>query len=84
MDPLSALGIAAAVAQFIDFGTKIITHAKEINENGSSVTAKHVSSLNNDLIEINSTLRQQILLATTQSLPLTREAQVSLIGVFIV
>ena len=84
MDPLSALGIAAAVAQFIDFGTKIIIHTKEINESGSSVTVKHVSTLNNDLIKINSTLKQQILPVTTRSLPLTREAQVSLVGVFMV
>ncbi|KUJ13415.1 uncharacterized protein LY89DRAFT_651612 [Mollisia scopiformis] len=75
MDPLSALSIAASVAQFLDFGTKIICHTKEIADNGSSVTVKHISGLNNDLIEINSSLKRQLLAVTTQNLPLTREAQ---------
>jgi hypothetical protein len=30
MDPLSALGLAAAVVQFVDFGSKILSGAYKI------------------------------------------------------
>lgn len=34
MDPVSALGVAAAVVQFIDFGTRIALKGKEIYKSG--------------------------------------------------
>jgi hypothetical protein len=78
MDPLSALGLAASVVQFIDFGAKIISHAKEIEKNGSSATVQHISSITLDFIEINSTLKGQLLSVKTANLPLTKESQVSI------
>jgi hypothetical protein len=77
MDPLSALSLAAAVAQFIDFGSELVCHTKEIVKSGSSVNVQHLSRVASDLVEINSSIKKQLQPMTTKSLPITKEAQVS-------
>jgi hypothetical protein len=38
MDPVSALGLAANILAFIDFGVKIVSTAKHIHDSGTGVT----------------------------------------------
>ncbi len=76
MEPLSALGLAAATAQFIDFGSKIIGHTKEIGKAGSSVSVEHLSTITSDLIEINSDLKHQLRSRISESVGFAKEEQV--------
>lgn len=46
MEPLAALGAAAAVAQFVDFSCKILSNAREIHGSVSGATEEN-SSLGN-------------------------------------
>ena len=51
MDPLSALSVAAAVLQFVDFGTRLLSTSYEIYKSPFGETAKEVelSTVTNDL-----------------------------------
>ena len=60
MDPLSALSLAACIAQFIDFGLKLVSHATEIVETGSTVTVQHLSNITSDLTKINPILEKKL------------------------
>ena len=42
IDPLSAVGIAAAVLQFVDFSTKLIGKTREITGSSTGALAEHV------------------------------------------
>ncbi|MCJ1382575.1 hypothetical protein MMC17_005688 [Xylographa soralifera] len=75
MDPLTALGLAASVAQLIDFGSKIVTKSKEIAENGSSISVTHLSGITNDLVVINSNLEQQLGYRKVPGAGFTKEEQ---------
>lgn len=44
MDGLSALGLAASVAQFIEFGCTLVSKSKEIYESGHGASKQHVES----------------------------------------
>jgi hypothetical protein len=76
MDPLSALSLAAAIAQFVEYGSKIVYQAKEIAESGSSVNVQHLSKVTSDLVGMNSSLNQQLKADVTSNGTLTKEAQV--------
>jgi hypothetical protein len=52
MDPISALGLAAAVCQFVDFGTKIIHTIYSIHQSANGATQE-----NGDLAKLTTTLR---------------------------
>jgi hypothetical protein len=43
MEPLSALGSAAAIAQFVDFGFKVLNNAREIYSSVSGATEENSS-----------------------------------------
>ena len=77
MEPLTALGLAASVAQFIDFGSKLVGKTREIARAGSSVSVADLSTLTSDLIDINKTLDSGISLVKAQNLILTKEEQES-------
>lgn len=51
MDPLSALGAAAAVTQFVDYTITIMTDTREIIKSLDGQTARHIelSSIAKDL-----------------------------------
>ena len=76
MEPLTALGLAASVAQFIDFGSKLVGKTREIAKAGSSVSVAHLSTLTSDLIDINDSLESKIGLVKAQNFILTKEEQV--------
>lgn len=77
MDPLTALGLAANIAQFIDFGSKLISTTKEIAVAGQSVSVGHLTNVTNDLIDFNSTLKRHIDLDKLLAGSLTKEEEVS-------
>jgi hypothetical protein len=77
MDPLTALGLAANIAQFIDFGTSLVSHTKEIGKIGSSVNIAHLKSLTSDLVAINSSLEKQLRPKGVLLVELTKEELVS-------
>ncbi|KAK1764207.1 hypothetical protein QBC33DRAFT_201658 [Phialemonium atrogriseum] len=52
MDPLSALGLASAVAQFLDFGSKLFHATKEVMDAGSTVTVARVGEAAGHLADI--------------------------------
>ncbi|KFY07882.1 hypothetical protein V492_06737 [Pseudogymnoascus sp. VKM F-4246] len=54
LDPLSSLSLAAAIAQFVDYGTKIVVGAAEIHASATGSLTKNVelSSITNDLSDI--------------------------------
>ena len=51
MDPLSALSVAAAVVQFVDFGTRVLSDARHIYESSSGQTPVNLelSTVTDDL-----------------------------------
>lgn len=51
MDPLTAIGLAANILAFIDFGAKVISTAKDIQHSGTGVT-KEDEALNNTAMEM--------------------------------
>jgi hypothetical protein len=80
MDPLSALSLAAAIAQFIDYGSKVITQTKEIAELGSSVNVQHLSTITNDIKGINSSLKRQLKVDVKSGATLSQEVLVGYQG----
>jgi len=54
MEPLSALGLAAAVVQFLDFGSRMFRDLREIYGSAERTTVKHIelSALADELSEL--------------------------------
>lgn len=77
MDPLTALGLAANIAQFVDFGTKLFFQAKEIHDKGSSISIAHIRNVTTDLVSINASLREQLQANSAQNVHLTKEERVA-------
>jgi hypothetical protein len=67
MEPLAALSIASAVAQFLDFGAKLVSGTREIADTGLTVSTAHLSQLTTDLVEINASLEKQCATSTLKS-----------------
>lgn len=59
MEPLTALGIAGNVAQFLELGASIFKNAREIADNGSTVSIKHLATLASDMETLSAGLRDQ-------------------------
>jgi hypothetical protein len=76
LDPLTSLGLAASIAQLLDFGFKFVSETKEISEYGSSVDVAHLKSLTTDLVDIQSSLKERGRNAAGTG-TLSREEQVS-------
>ena len=81
MEPLIALGVAASVAQFIDFAAKLVGKTRKIALTGSLVSIDHLSALTSNLLDINHSLKVQTKLARAGNAPLTKEEQVSMFSV---
>ena len=81
MEPLVALGLAASVAQLIDFASKLVGKTREIALAGSSVSVNHLSTLTFNLLDINNSLKAQTNLARAENAPLTKEEQVSMLSI---
>ncbi|KAI0142817.1 hypothetical protein GGR57DRAFT_508537 [Xylariaceae sp. FL1272] len=59
MDPISALNIAAAVVQFIDFTTQLLKDYGEIRQSGQPLTYEAFEQTTNDLLKLNATLKDR-------------------------
>ncbi|KAF7507109.1 hypothetical protein GJ744_010922 [Endocarpon pusillum] len=62
MDPMLALGLASNLAQFIDFGLKATSKAREIQKSGSGVTDENadLEFIVKDLVDVNAKLNTSI------------------------
>lgn len=49
MDPITAIGLAAAIVNFIDFAHKIVTGADELYKNATTEENIHAENIVNDL-----------------------------------
>ncbi len=56
MDPLSALGLAANIAQFVDMGIALVRNTKEIVEAGATVSTLHLAGLATDIQNVSASL----------------------------
>ena len=77
MEPLSALGLAACIAQFPDFGSSLVKETREISKHGRSITTEHLSGVTTDLLAITSGLTKHVDNAGTASTPLGAPDEVS-------
>lgn len=61
MEPLSALGIAAAVVQFLDYATKKCRNLQQLYNSGEGVLFKEVAfeQVAGDFVEFSSLLRSR-------------------------
>ncbi|OQV08118.1 hypothetical protein CLAIMM_12437 isoform 2 [Cladophialophora immunda] len=62
LDPLSAIGLAANIVQFIDFGRELISDAKEIYHSANGATAENVElqGVAENLARLSSTLMKPL------------------------
>jgi hypothetical protein len=60
MDPLTALSIATAVAQFVDFGKVIVKGTLAIRRDGKSLEHENFGAAVNDLISLNRSLKSKV------------------------
>ncbi|PVH78540.1 hypothetical protein DL98DRAFT_550080 [Cadophora sp. DSE1049] len=65
MDPITALGIAANVAQFLDFGSRLVSLTKEVAGEGVTVDVAHLSIITSDLVDINISIQRELQPAST-------------------
>jgi hypothetical protein len=59
LDPWTALSLAAAIVQFIDFSSKIVFDAKEIQKDGKSLRVLAIGDKATRLISLCETIRRQ-------------------------
>lgn len=62
MDPLTAISVASAVVQFVDFGTKLVSKGKEYYRSAEGVLADHAeqSAVSSKLSELTNRLSKSI------------------------
>jgi hypothetical protein len=62
MDGLSALSVAASVAQFIEFGCSLVSKSKEIHKSAHGLTTVYVEAENatHRLLELNRRLTRSL------------------------
>jgi hypothetical protein len=51
MDPLSAIGLAGTIVQFVDFGTKIVVEGRELYKSGSLKLNAQVEAVTKELLD---------------------------------
>jgi hypothetical protein len=78
LDPWTALSLAASIAQFIDFGSDIVSQTREIRERGSSVQTRHLKKIAADLKDCNASLKAQVRSRVGEEVKLTPEEKVDL------
>lgn len=70
MDPFSALSIAAAVIQFVDFTSALLKEYKEIRQAGQPLTFEAFEQTSNDILKLNESLKNS---TKSRYLPKTAE-----------
>jgi hypothetical protein len=56
MDPVSALGVAAAVVQFVDFSSRILSKGSEFYKNGALIRDKDIAQAAASLTQLSNRL----------------------------
>jgi len=79
LDPWTALSLAASIAQFIDFGSDVVSQAREIRERGSSVQTQHLKEIAENLKNCNASLEAQVRSREAEGVKLTPEEKVGLL-----
>ena len=57
LDPITALGVAGNVVQFVDFGVNLLTRGFEIRQTGSTRGNDKLEALTRDLINLSDNLK---------------------------
>jgi hypothetical protein len=57
LDPLTALSLAANIAQLVNLAAEVLSSTAEINRHGSAVAVADLNTLTNDLVDSAATLR---------------------------
>ena len=78
MEPLTALGLAANVAQLMDLGISVVRNTKEIANAGSTISAVHLSNLADDIESASSSLTKNLKLESRSPESLSPEEKVGL------
>jgi hypothetical protein len=71
MDPFSALGLAAAVVQFVQFGSKLVSESQEIYQSATGSTIEHaeLERACQDLSQLSASLATSSAKSTFHSVP---------------
>lgn len=80
MDPLSALSVAAAVVQFVDFGIGLVKKTPNVPKYASNIREKvmDIESLSGELLELSGQIQERMtLLREPGSLPTVVEMRLS-------
>jgi len=59
MDPWNALSLAACIAQFIDFGSKLVSHARAVRKDGSPSKVAHLNRVTSELASLSKRIGDQ-------------------------
>lgn len=57
MDPITALGLAASIVQFVEFRSRILSDGVEIYRNGLKLEMRELETINDDLLQITSGIK---------------------------
>ena len=74
MDPITALGVAGSIVQLVDFGIKVVSKGNKIYHSGDGSTAENhdLENVANDLVLIQTRLRQSLLPLGTHGPPIEK------------
>lgn len=78
LEGLAALGLAASILQVIDFSTKLLSSAREIQMNGSTIRNSDLELIATDLKHTNEELKQYLHARIDPSTQGTQDEQVRL------
>lgn len=76
-DPVTSLGIAANVVQFVDFGVNLLTKGREIRQRGSTRANDELEALTQDLAGLSQYLQTATFFQARGSAKLNDNEQVS-------
>jgi hypothetical protein len=62
MDPITALGVAGTIVQFVDFGIRVVSKSNKIYHSGDGSLAENydLEKVANDLVVIQTQLRHAL------------------------
>lgn len=76
LDPITALGVAGNIIQFVDFSTNVLTKGLEIRQIGSTRTNDKLEALTEDLAGLSQNLQTSTLSDANGSTKLSDNEQV--------
>lgn len=58
MDPLTAIGLAGTIVQFVDFGSRLIREGCEVSKSGASKLNEQAEAVTKDLLDFSTKLQR--------------------------